>query len=132
MRSILAVLAGLLVAGFVVFVVETIGHTVYPPPAGFDPTTPAGMAAIMGQAPLGALLFVIAAYACGACAGGALAARLQPSAPLAHAIAVGAVLTGAGVLNLLSIPHPMWMTVATIVVFGPAAWLGGRLLDRRG
>jgi len=131
-RNVLAVLAGLLVAGFTVFVVETIGHTVYPPPVGFDPTNPAGMAAIMGQAPFGALLFVIVAYACGACAGGAVAARLRPAAPIAHAITVGLVLTGAGVLNLLTIPHPVWMAIATAVVFVPAAWLGGRFLDRRG
>jgi hypothetical protein len=120
------------VAGFTTFVVETIGHTAYPPAAGFDPTTPAGMAAIVGQASFGALLFVIVAYACGACVGGAVAARLRPAAPIANALVVGAVLLGAGVLNLLAIPHPVWMAVATVVVFVPAAWFGGRLSDRRG
>jgi hypothetical protein len=32
-----------------------------------------------------------------------------------------------GILNVVLIPHPLWFTVATFIVFLPAAWLGGRL-----
>jgi len=127
LRNVLAVVAGIVAGGVVVFGVETMAHSVYPPPEGFDPTTPAGMAAIMGKAPVGALLLVLLAYAAGACVGGFVAAKLASSGSQSKAMIVGIVLLLAGISNLLAIPHPVWMAIGTLIVFLPAAWLGGRL-----
>lgn len=126
MRSVLAIVTGLVVGGLVVYLGETLGHWIYPPPPGFDPGTEGGRAAILAQAPFGALAAVIVAYGGGAFAGGMTAARLAPAAPIAHAVGIGAALTLGGISNLLSFPHPPWMAVATLVVFLPSAWLGGR------
>lgn len=127
MRNVLGVVAGVIGGSAVVFGVETLAHTIYPPPPEFDPTTPAGMAAIMGRAPVGALLMVLLAYALGTCVGAFVAAKLAATGPQSKAMIVGIVLLVFGISNLLAIPHPVWMAIGTLLVFLPAAWLGGRL-----
>ena len=129
MRSLAAVVAGLVTAFAVMLVVEAIGHSIYPPPPGLDPMTPEGMAGIVAQLPLGALLFVLAAYLSGAFAGGAVAckvARGRMTAP----VVLGTMLTVGALLNVITIPHPLWMSALSVAVQLPAVWLGTRLVAR--
>ena len=63
-------------------------------------------------------------------AGGYIAARLAPSAPMRHALAlgiVGLVLSIGGVVFAVAKPElgPMWYPVVLLVVAVPCAWLGG-------
>jgi hypothetical protein len=69
-------------------------------------------------------------------AGGYIAARLAPSAPLRHAMAlgiVGLVLSAAGVAFSIAKPElgPMWYPVVLLVVAVPCAWLGGTIATRK-
>ncbi len=69
-------------------------------------------------------------------AGGYIAARLAPSAPLRHAMAlgiVGLVLSAAGVAFSVAKPElgPMWYPVVLLVVAVPCAWLGGTIATRK-
>jgi hypothetical protein len=130
-RSFVAVLAALVAAVIVITVVQSIGHFVYPPPPDIDATTPEGLAAIIAQAPLPALLFVVLAYVCGALTGGAVAARTGVGPPTARATVVGAVLTFAGLLNVLILAHPLWLAGLVVGVHLPFAWLGARLAANR-
>jgi hypothetical protein len=126
-RSIAAVLAALVAAVVVITVVQSIGHFIYPPPPDIDAATPDGMAAIIAQAPVPALLFVVLAYICGAVTGGAVVAKVGAGPPMTRALVVGAVLTFAGLLNVLTLPHPIWLAVLAVGVHLPSAWLGARL-----
>jgi hypothetical protein len=126
-RGAMSLLVGCVAGGAIVLVVESFGHRLYPPPPGADFTTAEGRAAAMAQAPARALWFVILAYALGALIGGALAVRIARSPSVMPAIVVGGVLMLGGLSNLVALPHPWWMTIATIVVFLPAAWAGGKL-----
>jgi hypothetical protein len=63
---------------------------------------------------------------------GWMAARLAPGAPLAHALALGALglfLGAAGVAASWSHPEmgPRWYAVAVALISLPTAWLGGWL-----
>lgn len=31
-------------------------------------------------------------------------------------------------MNLVAIPHPLWFSIMTVLVFIPSAWLGGRMV----
>jgi hypothetical protein len=69
-------------------------------------------------------------------AGGYIAARLAPSAPMGHATAlgiVGLVLTVGGVVFAVAKPElgPMWYPVVLLVVAVPCAWLGGTIATRK-
>lgn len=130
-RAVAAVLAGLVAAFAVITLVEAVGHTLFPPPAGLDPMTPEGMSAIVAQMSPAALLFVLLAYLCGAMAGGAVAARVVRGDRLVEAMIVGTVLTVGAALNVMTIPHPMWMSAGSVAIQLPSAWLGARLVMRR-
>jgi hypothetical protein len=60
--------------------------------------------------------------------GGYVAARLAPSRPLAHALALGAVgvvIATAGAIALGS-QGPVWYSLANIAIAVPCAYVGGR------
>lgn len=126
-RKILAVVAGVILAGIVVYAVEAIGHQVYPPPAGLDMKNMEAMKNYVATLPMGALLFVLLAYVLGSFAGGWLAAKIARSSQIHVPLTVGGVQLFFGLINLLMIPHPLWFAIAAVIVFLPAAFLGGKL-----
>ncbi len=127
LRSVLAVILGIVLAGFLIWAVEGIGHRVYPVPEGVDLTNPQAVAAFIDEAPLGALLFVILAWGVGTLAGGWLAVMVAGRSATLHAMIVGAVMLAGGIMNMVMIPHPPWFWILGVLVFLPAAWLGARL-----
>jgi hypothetical protein len=130
-RSILAVLAGVFLGVVVISTVQAIGHAVYPPPPDLDPTNVEAFKAAVANMPAGALIFVLLAWALGAFAGGGLSAWLARRSHMLHALIAGAVLLVNGIISLVMIPHPLWVTVAGVLVFLPAAYVGSRLVPHR-
>ena len=68
-------------------------------------------------------------------AGGYIAARLAPYAPMRHALVlgvVGLVLSLLGVLGAIAKPElgPMWYPIALVILAVPCAWLGGRIAEQ--
>ncbi len=126
-RSILAVLAGGLVCGIVVFAVEAVSSNIFPLPPGVDLTDPEAIRAAVAQLPPGAFLFLLLAWFLGPLAGGWVAARLAPRSPLLHGMIVAGLVVVSALVNLATIPHPAWMWVAGPVVILGAGWLGARL-----
>jgi len=126
-RGIVAVVFGTVVGGMILAAVEALGHRVYPPPPGMNPNDPESIRAAMAQLPMGALLFVLLAWAAGAVGGGWLAALIARRARVRLALLVGALLLAGGVFTLIQIPHPLWFQVVGVLVFLPAAYLGARV-----
>lgn len=132
LRNILGIVAGVLVGAVVILVVQLVGHQVYPVAGSLDMNDKEAMADFVASLPVGALLIVVVAYAAGSFVGGALAAFIGSGAKVRHALVVGAFLLISGVMNLVSIPHPVWFSIVTVLVFIPAAWLGGRMVAGAG
>jgi uncharacterized protein YacL len=130
-RSILAVVAGLVLGVVLIFAVESLGHFVYPPPSDLDMTNPEALKNLMANAPVGALLFVILAYVIGSFGGGWLAARLAQKSHVMHSLIVGGLLMAAGIMNMLMIPHPTWFWIISLVLYLPAAYAGALLGQKR-
>lgn len=126
-KNIGAGIAGVVVAGLLVWVIEMIGHTVYPMPEGLDYTDKEAMAAYIATLPVGAFLSVVAAWFVGTLGGTTAACRIGTAPAYIFAVLVGAfVLLGIG-MNVAAFPHPTWMVVAGVVGTIVAAWLGMRL-----
>jgi hypothetical protein len=125
LRRVLAAIAGLIVGGIVVMIVETFGHRMYPPPPGLDMNNMEALRAAAANAPTGARAAVVVAWALGSFAGGLTAGRIGRH--IIPALAVGGILMLGGIFNLATIPSPIWMWVAGILVFLPAAFAGGKL-----
>lgn len=124
LRNVAAVLTGLVSGVAVIMLVEMMGMVGAPP-------VPDPMSESMKEASVGALLIVELAYALGSGSAGWVAAKLGAGKPMWLAAATGAVLTFAGVSNLVMLPHPLWFTVVSTLTFIPMALLGGRLSGLR-
>jgi hypothetical protein len=132
-RSILAVGAGLVLANLVIFSVQILIVVIFPYPEGVGRWNADAVKAHIEQHgfPTDVLLFVLAGYALGAFAGGFVAAWIARRALAVHAGVIAALLMAASVMNMLSIPHPIWFWIACLAVFLPFALIGARLAPVR-
>lgn len=127
LKKLLGILAGMVAGGLTVGIVESVGHMIFPPPAGVNAADPEALATIMDQIPVGAKLAVIAAWAAGSLVAGWVAAKIAAPAGMLPALVAGAVLLAGGLYSLVTIPHPVWMAALGILVPLPMAWAGARL-----
>src|ERR1051325_4208077 len=128
LRGILGSIAGIVIGTMVLLGIEVLGHRLYPFPAGLDPNDHQALASFMKTAPLGAWLFVLAEYAVGSFAGGASGTWLGSKPWICWV--TGGVLMIMGLVCLLTMPHPAWFWAASLALYLPASWAGGRLMRR--
>lgn len=123
-RNIGAGIAGVVVAMLSVWLVQKIGHAVYPVPVGMDPKDIEAMKAYVAELPIGALLFVIASYFIGTTAGTCAACAIGTMLPRIYAILIGCLMLVATTMNVMMIPHPTWFIVVAVIAIAVGAWLG--------
>ncbi len=126
-RKIGAGILGVIVAVALVWIVETIGHTIYPPPADLDFGNTDVMRAYIDTLPLGALLTVALAWFAGSLGGTLVACKVGSARPLVYVLVVGGMMFAGAAFNLTIIPHPIWFSILGIVGIFAGAWLGMRL-----
>jgi hypothetical protein len=129
-RSVLAVIAGILVGGIVVGLCEVPGFLLHPPPAGFDSKDAEQLKAHFARAPLAAHIGVAVAWTLGSLVGSLLAAWIARRAFFTHGMIVACAFLAAVVLNLRSFPHPTWLAVLGVVAPLAMGWLGSLLAER--
>ncbi|HEY5802566.1 MAG TPA: hypothetical protein VIT90_02575 [Lysobacter sp.] len=132
-RTILGMLVGVVVAIAVIMAVEMLGHSVYPPPPGLDPTDPANeaaFAAFVAQLPFGAKAMLLLAWLLGTFTGALVAAKIARH-QTAAALLVALVVMSGVVGMILKIPHPGWLSVCGLLLPIPVALLAVRLVYRR-
>lgn len=130
LRLVLGVMAGLLAGVVVTAAVESMGHMLFPPPAGTNLTDPAAVRGIMAQLPLQAKVFVLIAWFLGVLAGASTAALVAGRRALAGRITAG-IFAAFVAWTLVSIPHPAWMVVGALVAVVVATLLADLAFGRR-
>lgn len=123
-KNIVAGIAGVVIAVALVWLVEKLGQTVYPPPSDLDFANPDAMRAYVKTVPVGALLFVGAAWFVGTLGGTLAACKIGNAKPLTFAVVVGGLMLIATAANLVMIPHPIWFSILGIAAIIVGAWLG--------
>ena len=129
-KNIVAGIAGILVAVGLVWIIEIASHTVYPPPPDLDFSDSEAVRLYVAGLPLGAFLFIGAAWFIGTLGGTLAACYVGTARPQTFALVVGAVMLVATAINLAMIAHPLWFSMAGIVAIVAAAWLGMTIADR--
>jgi hypothetical protein len=123
-RNIGAGILGIAVAVALVWIVETIGHSIFPTPADLDTGNSDVMRAYIDTLPLGALLSVAAAWFIGSFGGTFAACRIGTARPLIYVLVVGGMMFAGATFNLLLIPHPIWFSILGVVGIFAGTWLG--------
>jgi hypothetical protein len=123
-KNIAASIVGIIVAVGLVWLVEKLGHAVYPPPTDLDFANPDAMRTYMKTIPVGALLFVGAAWFIGTLGGTFVACKIRRTKPMMFAVVVGGLMLLATAANLIMIPHPIWFSILGVAGVVVGAWLG--------
>lgn len=123
-KNIAAGVAGVLVAVALVWLVETFGHSVYPPPPDLNFADTEAMRVYVATLPIGAFLFVGGAWFIAALVGTFAACKIGDANPMIYAGVVGGFMLIATAANLIMIPHPLWFSVLAVLGIVIAAWLG--------
>ncbi|MDM7924071.1 MAG: hypothetical protein QUS14_17430 [Pyrinomonadaceae bacterium] len=130
-RSILAVIAGLVVGGIVNMGIVIAGPMIIPPPAGADMTTAEGLKAAMPLLEAKHFTAPFLAHALGTLVGAAVAALISVSHKFTVAMIVGVVTLLGGIAAATMIPAPMWfIALDLIAAYIPMAWIGWKLAGR--
>lgn len=127
-RLIIGVVVGVIVAGLIVFAVELLGHSIYPPPPGIDVTNPADLKRLMAVMPFEAKLFVVVGWFLGAIGGAFVANRIARSHRAGWIVAVIVILLST--YSLVTIPHPIWMIITAVALPLLAAWIASQWVPR--
>jgi hypothetical protein len=126
LRTLAAVLAGLLVLFILVILVELFSAEVHPLPEDFGGTTEE-MCQHVARYPHWVLGVVVPAWAVAALASTWTAGRIGN---LYSAAIVGLLLLAALVLNISMLPYPTWFKIANLLVIPTAMVVGSRLATR--
>ncbi|MET0272253.1 MAG: hypothetical protein ABW360_04630 [Phenylobacterium sp.] len=113
LRLVLGTMAGVVLAMVAIVTLEAVGHQLFPV-TGVDPSDPQALDSLVSHMSLAAQAFVIFGWTAGAALGGTvanlIARRRWP------AIIVGGAIAASTVLNLLVLPHPLWMQAAGVLM----------------
>ncbi|WP_235299442.1 hypothetical protein [Portibacter marinus] len=130
LNRIFAILTGVVAGAIVMGMLEMISNSMYPFPTGADLSDPAVIKEHISTLPISAFLIVLTAHAIGALTGGFVASKMAKVEKRGAALYTGLILLLAGVLNLISIPHPLWFSIVDVILFTPMALLGNMLRSK--
>jgi hypothetical protein len=130
LRNILALMAGLVVGGFVNGFLISVSGSIIPPPEGVDVTTEEGLqAGIHLFKPINFLMPFLA-HALGSLVGAFIAAKLAFSHHMKLALAVGGTFFIGGLMMVMILPSPLWFTLVDLIgAYLPMAYFGGKMAN---
>jgi hypothetical protein len=129
-RTLLSVLAGLVVGSVVNMGLIMVSGKVIPPPAGADTSTMEALKAALPLFEAKHFIFPFLAHAVGTFAGAFVAAMLAPGRSKVSAYVVGGLFFLGGAASVFMLPAPAWFNaVDLLLAYLPAAWLAQRLAD---
>ena len=131
LRTLLAIVAGLITAMLVIFGVEAIGLLLFPPPVGMRLETEADLAKLVAMSSPAAKAWLVFGWALGSFGGAWVAARISARHRRIAALAVAFFIVAGTVMNAMAIAHPLWMNVLGILLPVPLALLAARLAGPR-
>jgi len=127
LRSLAAIIAGMIVALVFVVAVELVSAVVHPVPPDFQGTQEE-MCRHVERIPPWVLALVVPAWAGTAFAATWVSGRIGNRT---CALCIGLLLTAAVVFNVSMLPYPMWFKILVVVAIPAASWFGSRLSIRR-
>lgn len=118
LRRILAVIAGIIVGSIGIWLIERLGHSLYPLPAGLKPTDMEGFKTYVENLPFMGKFIVILGYALGALLSGFVATKVANNNKPTAAIICGIIFMFFTIYNMVVLPTPAWFWVLGIAVWG--------------
>ena len=125
LRRIGAFFAGVIVAFVIVQIAEFGVHAMNPFPPGTNTKDFAEIKKYVAALPVSAMVLVLSGWLVGTFAGTFTASRIARS-PIPGYILTG-LLLGAGIVNSILIPQPVWFSIVSYIIYLVAGFAGTRL-----
>lgn len=126
-RKILAVVLGVISAVVLIIAIEALGHSMYPLPADMDVSDTEAMKAYVMTLPVTALLIIMSAWIVATLVGGLLACFIARETPLIYAVIIGGLVLLGTIINLMSVPHPLWFSITSVLAIIATIFITGRI-----
>lgn len=128
MKNIVPVIIGVIVGFTIVFIGDSVTHRLYPPPPGINFMERDALDEYVASIPMYILIIMFLFWMLSSFLGGMIAARMNRADWKNKSIITGSILLAATLLNLIMIPHPLWMLIGSLVLYIPIAFAGGSLV----
>lgn len=115
LRNIAGIVAGVVIAFVTVMLIDKIGHMAYPPPDGLDFTDPDAVKPYMATLPVGALLMILASSVVATFIGTLVGCYVGTANAGLFGAVIGGLVLAATIANFIFIPHPLWLSIATLI-----------------
>jgi hypothetical protein len=130
-KNTLAVIIGLFVGSVANMSIILMSSSVIPPPHGADVTTIEGLKATMHLFEPKHFIFPFLAHAIGTFAGAATTALIAANNKTRLALAIGAFFLLGGIVNVCTLPSPIWYNIIDLVfAYIPTAYLAKKLVTK--
>lgn len=130
-KSILAIIVGIVVGSLVNGVILLASFAVFGAPEGLNVFDAESVKANAGGFTTANLVGTLLAHQLGTLVGAFLAAKIAPFGKIAFAIAIGAWFLLGGIYAATVVAAPMWFVVIDLALYLPIAILGGKLGSRQ-
>lgn len=131
-HTVVAVVAGVVVAFALAAAIGWLGQQAYPTASGADLSNPGQARDHVRNLPTGALLLVLVSWIVATFCGGIVAAAIEKGRPRRAAAIVGIVVLLATLANLVLIPQPLWFTAVGVASIVASAVAAGRAMSFMG
>jgi len=131
-KNILAIVLGIIIGSAVNMALIMLGHTIIPPPAGFDPMDMDSLVANMHLFENKHFVFPFLAHALGTLVGAAAAVKVSTNGQMSFALAIAVFFLAGGIYNAFALPGPGWFNALDLVLaYIPMGWLGYKIIQRK-
>ncbi len=131
LRSVLAVILGLVIGSIVNMGLIYLGSELVPPPPGVDVSNADSIAASIHLYQAKHFIAPLLAHALGTLVGAVIAYSIAANHQQRAAWVVGCIFLIGGVVAALMIPAPIWfLSLDLVLAYLPMAWLGIKLSTR--
>ena len=125
------VVAGFIIASLVMMLFEYVNSFFFPLPKDLDWGDAEAVRALTASLPWTAYILVLLGWIFGSFVGGYLTARISGEMRYSASLALGIILTLAGIANIMMIGHPLLFTILSIPQFLIFTYLGHRFVLHR-
>ena len=129
-RNIISVIIGIATAGIVVYFIQSVSIALFPLPEDLDPRDMNAMKEHVATLPPLAFVLVLLAHFFGALGGAAVGSKIASSHQFKLSMIIGTFMLIMGIINLFTIPHPLWFMVVDMFTYLPGAFIGYKIYQR--
>jgi hypothetical protein len=126
-KRIFSVFVGLVTGIIIVMIGDASIHILFPNPEGINLNHKEAIESFMKSVPTSILIIMLSFWILSSFLGGYVAGKINKTEWKISAIITGSALMIVAILNMLTIPHPMWMVLLSVILYIPASYIGGKL-----